>query len=321
MSPEPGADTALEVMVMIRDDIRNDVVYPFSFTDMGTAYGFVQHEMQRGLDPNHVLLYWAAPVQLAITADGEIGLFPKAPPTAVDHDTVEFTHAAATQPVAETSEPGDFMQSLSVSVAAAEPFVSTEDDPIEALFASVDERVAEPVAEITRFEEEIGEFVGGGDEAILEETAEASAEAEMIEETFEDACEVEVDAALVDVEVVAADVAEDAPLEEQMSEVMTDDATAEDTTEDWNETADETPGTFVAADAVEESMEPVAAISSQQWVSDGPIGTEFPAGRAYAKGEAHLNDFSEQLQRVLRVRRWEESTEPFRGFQSPPGRF
>ena len=91
--------------------------------------------------------------------------------------------------------------------------------------------------------------------------------------------------------------------------------------DDGNESADDNAGIFETAEAIAETPEPVAAIAVDQWVSDGPVGTEFPAGRAYARSEVDLNDVNEQLQRVLKVRRLEEHTEPFRGFQSPPGRF
>lgn len=313
VSPQPGAETALEVMVMIRDDMRSDVVYPFSFTAIDAAHGFVQHEMQRGLDPNHVLLYWAVPVQLGITANGEMGLFPKAAPTEIDVTTHEITHEPVDD-VADAGAPSGFMQSLSVSVAVEEPFVSTEDDPIETMFLSAEDPVAEPAVEIAQVEDEIVEFAGGGDETHTEEAEEVFAEeAETVVE------EPEIDVAPVVEEILAEDSPE-AQAEEVVEDAV-DEPTNDEPFEGWTETADVTFQPATEPEVVEEALEPVAAIASQQWVSDEPIGTEFPAGRAYARSEAQFNDMSDQLQRVLKVRRLEESTEPFRGFQSPPGRF
>ena len=303
VSPQPGADTALEVMVMIRDDIRNDVVYPFSFTEMDSAQGFVQHELQRGLDANHVLLYWAVPVQLGISANGEIGLFPKAAPTEVDQETHEILHAQTADDEPEADVPGGFLQSLSVSVA---------DDPIEVLFASAEEPVAEPVTAIAEsVEDEIEEIAGGGDETNLEETTEVSAEeAEITDEPAEGEFDVDVD---LDDEVQASvlEVTEEEINDEELIEETTVDARNDNT----NDAAD----IFETAEAVEETLEPVAAIATDQWISDGPVGTEFAAGRAYARSNAEL--VNDELQRVLKVRRWEENPEPFTGFQSPPGRF
>jgi hypothetical protein len=314
VSPQPGADTALEVMVMVRDDIRNDVVYPFSFTDMSTAQGFVQHELERGLDPNHVLLYWAVPVQLGISANGEVGLFPKAAPTEVDQETHEVVHAQAADDEVALEVPGGFLQSLSVSVAVEEPFVSTEDDPIEAIFVSAEEPIAEPVTAVAEtVEDEIEEFAGGGDETSVEETIEVIAEeveiaAEQTEEEF-------------DIDVGLDDEVQEVEVEDVEEEIRGEQMIEESIVDDMKETDDDTAGILETAEAIAETLEPVAAIATEPWVSDGPIGAEFPAGRAYAKSETEFTDVSDQLQRVLKVRRWEETTEPFRGFQSPPGRF
>jgi len=326
VSPQPGAETALEVMVMVRDDLRNDVVYPFSFTDIETAHDFVKHELHRGLDPAHVLLYWAVPVQLGITADGEMGLFPKAAPRETDTAAHEITHAPIQEESADNGSSNDFMQSLTVSVAVDEPFVSTEDDPIETMFLSPDEPVAEQATEIVEVEDEIEEFAGGGDETHTEETAEVFAEeAEILIEETE--IEEEPIAEPVIEEVFAEDEAEaqaDVAFEDSDVEVLaetSDDSVSDEAVEDPDETTETTFEASAEPEVVEDVMEQVAAIASEQWVSDEPIGTEFPAGRAYARSESEINDTSEQLQSVLRVRRWEESTEPFRGFQSPPGRF
>ena len=77
---QPGADTHIEAIVLVRHEAGSDIVYPFSFVDIGMALSFVQYEMGRGLDPNLVLLYWAVPVQLVITGEGDVTLSPATAP-------------------------------------------------------------------------------------------------------------------------------------------------------------------------------------------------------------------------------------------------
>jgi hypothetical protein len=46
-----------------------------------------------------------------------------------------------------------------------------------------------------------------------------------------------------------------------------------------------------------------------------------PSTKVVKKGAAKGLDLQEELQKVLRVRRWDERATPFTGFDSPPGRF
>ncbi|MEE8386263.1 MAG: hypothetical protein V3S01_10120, partial [Dehalococcoidia bacterium] len=50
-----------EVVVLIRDEDRPDIVYPFSFPDMGLAHSWIANEAARGLRLGLVLAYWATP--------------------------------------------------------------------------------------------------------------------------------------------------------------------------------------------------------------------------------------------------------------------
>jgi hypothetical protein len=338
---QPGADTALEVMVMIRDDIRHEVVYPFSFTDMETAQTFVQHEMQRGLDPANVLVYWAVPVQLGISADGQLGLFPKAAPISADPDTHEVTHAPV--PIVddlqeETGTAADFLQSLSVTVQGDAEFVSDEGDPIEEMFTSAADEVAESVdSKDGDIQDESEEFAGGGDEThgSAEQVADEGPDA--FGHVIEEAADTDEDGFG---ETLGATESVEAPDADDAAEDLPDDgddgfAEAADATESHEALAEEIEPTVDATPAeaghegfsfspepeFDTTAEPVAAIATQLMVRDEPAGTEFPARRAHAREDNQTDMVSDQLQRVLRVRRLEQSTEPFRGFQSPPGRF
>ena len=55
-----------EAVVMIREAHRPGVVELHSFVEMDSAISYVRQETEAGLDPDLVLLYWAAPVQLAL---------------------------------------------------------------------------------------------------------------------------------------------------------------------------------------------------------------------------------------------------------------
>jgi hypothetical protein len=274
---QTGAETGLEVMVMVRDDIRNDVVYPFSFNDMETAQEFVQHELHRGLNADHILIYWAMPVQLGMSADGTLGLFPKAAPTNADPETHEIIHAPVIDAPDNPESTADFLQSLSVSAPSEETFVSEESDPIEAMFIE-EAPVGEPVEQIAdTVEDKIVEFAGGGDEtnqepvAILDEP-----------EGPGDAVAANNEEEIMEYHSIAADVPA-------------------------NDNADVT-----FTDAVSRPSQAVAVETAPR---------DLPGVERHARSDSDVYSANDELQRVLRVRRLEQSTEPFRGFQSPPGRF
>ncbi len=75
---DPGGAQA-EALVLIRDTYRG-VVYPFSFADLDSAHEFVRHEIERGLDIQHVMLYWALPARLEADFWGRASISPASPP-------------------------------------------------------------------------------------------------------------------------------------------------------------------------------------------------------------------------------------------------
>lgn len=75
-----NGERSTEVVVLIRDEDRSDIVYPFSFADMGLAHSWVAREAAEGLDLRSVLLYWATPAQIGTDHWGRVHITPTDPP-------------------------------------------------------------------------------------------------------------------------------------------------------------------------------------------------------------------------------------------------
>jgi hypothetical protein len=61
-----GTTGPLEAVVLVRDAHRPGIVDLYSFVDMDSANAFLKQDGAHGRDLRHVLVYWAAPVQLAL---------------------------------------------------------------------------------------------------------------------------------------------------------------------------------------------------------------------------------------------------------------
>ncbi len=278
VKPEPGSDSTVEAIVLVRHEAGSDIVYPFSFLDIGMALSFVQYEMGRGLDPSLVLVYWAVPIQLVIGVEGTVRLSPGTAPEISEEplDTPHFTEPTRLERVAAKT----------LRSAVSEPvFVSTQDDPIEALFDAAGQDAA-AVEEDTHDDEsgnnlnqtEFDEQAGGGDEAAGQSA----------------------------LETVADDVIADETSAETEEPVVIDEAP--------------TAGMNGATSFIPATQEPITAIGRDFIGRSEPAGREFPAGKAFGMNRMRF-DVGNQVDNVLRVRRWEEHTTPFTGFNSPPGRF
>ncbi len=79
---QPATDAATEPLVLIRDN-DNPVVYPFSFSDIESAFEFVQHEMTRGLRLSQAMIYWAVPAHVEVDFWGRSSILPPAPPASL----------------------------------------------------------------------------------------------------------------------------------------------------------------------------------------------------------------------------------------------
>jgi hypothetical protein len=135
-APSAASEVTVEAMVMIRDELQPDVVYPFSFVDLATAHNFLKYEMNTGLGPERVLVYWAVPVQLMVSEDGQLQLTPDvAPPAGEEQPETPPAWHGTTEPRIAVHSP--HLVDLPASphlVELPRPLVSTADDPIEAIF-------------------------------------------------------------------------------------------------------------------------------------------------------------------------------------------
>jgi hypothetical protein len=82
--PSSGFDSAIEAvaepLVMIRDHVRENIVYLFSFTDIESATAFLREEIRHGIDLGAMMLYWAVPVRMAADPWGKMILTPSVAP-------------------------------------------------------------------------------------------------------------------------------------------------------------------------------------------------------------------------------------------------
>jgi hypothetical protein len=77
--------------------------------------------MNRGVDPNVIQVFWAVPVQLGITADARVRIYPDAAPEAVRGTPVpEFVEMAPVQSQAIASAPEEETVEESVTVEETE---------------------------------------------------------------------------------------------------------------------------------------------------------------------------------------------------------
>ena len=86
---EPKGVAEAEPLVLIRDG--ETVVYPFSFSDVESAFQFVRREMQRGLHLFQVMIYWAVPARAEMDSWGRSSVVPpEAPRCALSAQTSDM---------------------------------------------------------------------------------------------------------------------------------------------------------------------------------------------------------------------------------------
>jgi hypothetical protein len=148
-APQPGYNA--EPLVIVRDADR-PVVYLFSFADLDSCYDFIRHEMNRGLELAHVILYWAAPAAIEMDFWGRAAVSPQAAPPVLG------TEAAAIVPdyaIATTENDGE--------AAAVIPFVprveTTSDRPRYLKRSDIADTVREMQDFTTRFDAERAEVI------------------------------------------------------------------------------------------------------------------------------------------------------------------
>lgn len=80
--PGSSEERPAEVVILIRDEERREIVYPYSLPDMELARSWVMKEAATGLDLRLVLMYWAMPAKISRNRWGHVRITPAAPPSA-----------------------------------------------------------------------------------------------------------------------------------------------------------------------------------------------------------------------------------------------
>ncbi len=80
--PGSSEERPAEVVILIRDEARREIVYPYSLSDMELALSWVMKEAASGLDLRLVLMYWAVPAKIGRNRWGNVRITPAEPPYA-----------------------------------------------------------------------------------------------------------------------------------------------------------------------------------------------------------------------------------------------
>lgn len=79
--PGSSEERPAEVVILIRDEARREIVYPYSLPDMELARSWVMKEAATGLDLRLVLMYWAVPAKISRNRWGHVRITPAEPPS------------------------------------------------------------------------------------------------------------------------------------------------------------------------------------------------------------------------------------------------
>jgi len=80
--PGSSEDRPAEVVILIRDEARREIVYPYSLPNMEAACSWVMNEAATGLDLRLVLMYWAVPAKISRNRWNHVRITPAEPPSA-----------------------------------------------------------------------------------------------------------------------------------------------------------------------------------------------------------------------------------------------
>jgi hypothetical protein len=69
------------VVILIRDEARREIVYPYSLPNMEAARSWVMKEAATGLDLRLVLMYWAVQAKIGRNRWGHVRITPAEPPS------------------------------------------------------------------------------------------------------------------------------------------------------------------------------------------------------------------------------------------------
>ena len=80
--PGSSEERPAEVVILIRDEARREIVYPYSLPNMEAARSWLMNEAATGLDLRLVLIYWAALAKISRNRWGHVRITPAEPPSA-----------------------------------------------------------------------------------------------------------------------------------------------------------------------------------------------------------------------------------------------
>jgi hypothetical protein len=80
--PGSSDERPAEVVILIRDEGRREIVYPYSLPNMEMARSWVMKEVATGLDLRLVLMYWAVPAKISRNLWDHVRITPAEPPSA-----------------------------------------------------------------------------------------------------------------------------------------------------------------------------------------------------------------------------------------------
>lgn len=301
---EKAPDGAGEALVLIRSAADSNVVYVVSFVDLESAESFARFEVKRGLDLGLVMIYWAALVTVHQGPHG-VSLTPAEPPTYAGAVSPEALRAAEEPPAEEAHPEKPAAQAAAIAEARESPPAEArrEAPPVgaEAGDRNADAPVVEEAAEAGAPEAVEGGLDRGAASTAGDEEREALDAGEVLAAATK---------------ILAGDeelIGEGAPAAETSGTVPKEGRT--DRPVD-TQPASEAVGPGAAAPAV---IEEEAADHQKE---PGPsAGAQVPQLAPPGDEQAEEDEIARAVQKLLRNRRWEKKDTPFRGFNSPPGRF
>jgi hypothetical protein len=302
-----------EAVILVRDERRNDVVYPFSFVDLDKAWTFLRQEMQKDLDLGRVSIYWAVPIDIEVDALGKVHMSPDAPPPASRPDfalaaaTIDppvVAEAAAVAERADSDEFGEIPVSRTTIVYHDEP-VAQEDAvaTAEALFEDDGDDFPEPP------HEELEPVVA----SLEPEPVEALPE--LIAEKFGTPFH----------EVEFASPAGEAPEEaEAAKDIEPENAAQSDlVTESEGVTRNGSAPQPAAPEGEGDAMKSHDSKRNgrSQAVPPGKSANNHPTANGDRRTPSDRYEVADDLAKLLEGRRFDRKEGPFKGFNSPRGRF
>lgn len=280
-----------EVLVLIREAEDSQVVYAVSFVDFDAADAFIRFEANRGLRLGLVSMYWALLITIEQAARG-VQMTPHRPPRRRAHEQRQASHRAPARRADENARAAPPAPQPEAVSPPAEPEIAA---PPTRLRSDVQAEV-EAVLEAYRREEAGETGLVADDQTVAEEVAAPP------EETIEPAgMAIAGDEELIEDSRMPEWPDGLSPIEERPMGVAEAELAAERPVVIEQVVADERPAgvdlrRMEAEEVYDEEIESEA---------DGP----------------DLFDVALEAAKTLRLRRWEKREEPFRGFNSPPGRF